>query len=199
MAVINDKYRFMFLCEPHTASRSVRDALMTLETSRETSTYHHCDVPRAIHNNYLTRQQALDYFYFSTIRNPHDWLVTQWYISCSRIGDGLLPWMRKHYKKNQRNGTLFWRFLDNVNVFMRYEKLQEGLNQVLAKRGAPPLELETKIKSDYKTPGKTTWEREWSESMYEWAALHYPDIDQYGYQQGFDLAAMEPLATPITV
>lgn len=199
MAVINDKYRFMFLCEPHTASRSIRDILMTLETSRETSTYHHCDVPRALSNHFLTARQASEYYYFATIRDPYDLLTTQWYISSPRR-DQLFKWIRG-YTKNMRHATLFWRFLFNkeplynVKTFIRFEKLEEGLNQVLDQLGAPAVQLPER-KDEYKTPGKTEWQHEWSGRLIDWAAEHYPDINRYGYGEGYsldDLDATIPL------
>jgi hypothetical protein len=195
MAVINDKYRFMFLCEPHTASRTIRDALMKLEGSRETSTYHHCDVRRALHNNYLTQGQVSDYGYFATIRDPHDLLVTKWFITTPRRDD-FYKFLRGH-KKNLKNGTLFWRFLDSVTHMIRYEKLEEGLNQVLAKYNAPLVEL-PEAKPDYKTPGKTTWQDEWSGRLFNWAAMNYPDINRYGYQHGYNLAELAPVVKPVT-
>jgi hypothetical protein len=194
MAVINDKYKFGFLAEPRTASRSVRDALMSLEGSRETSAYHHINVPMCIRNGYLTREQADEYYFFATIRNPHDWLVTQWHISCPDRYH-FKDWLIK-YMGNLQRQTIFWRFLDNARVFMRYEKLQEALDQVMTNLGAPTVELSWN--PGYKTPNKMNWEDAWSKKLYDWAELNYLDIRRYGYQIGFNLETFGALVVPVT-
>ena len=192
MAVINDKYKFMYLCEPHTASRSTRDALMTLETSRETSTYHHINVARALHNHYLTLEQAREYFFFTTIRNPHDLLVTKWFVSNHQRHD-FFKFIRGHVK-TMKEDTLFWRFHREVNTFIRYERLEEGLNKILSRLGAPSVQLP--YKKEYKTEGKGKWRDEWSARMARWAREHYPDIDRYGYLFDYDVCSLEPLIEP---
>ena len=194
MAVINDKYEFMFLCEPHTASRSVRDALMQLETSRETSQYHHINVARAIHNHYLTPEQASEYYLFATIRDPHDLLVTKWFISVSRRDQtGFFKFISEHIKTLKDN-TIFWRFYRDVNTFVRFEKLEQGVNQILRGLGAPTVTLDHK--REYKTDGKGHWRDEWSERAYRWAADNYQDINRYGYNRGYDWHDMDPLVKP---
>ena len=209
MAVINDKYKFMFLCEPHTASRSTRDALMQLETSRETSQYHHINVARAIHNHYLTPEQASEYYLFATIRDPHDLLVTKWFISngLGRRSRPLSPaglekrrvaffeFIKGHIKTLKDN-TIFWRFYRDVNTFVRFEHLEQGINQILISLGAPTISLD--YKREYKTDGKTQWQDEWNDKAYHWALDNYQDIVRYSYQRGYDLNDMDALVSPPT-
>ena len=193
MAVINDTFKFIFFAEPHTGSRTVRDALMTLHGSRETSQYHHINLERMFHNRYLRREDAKHYTRFATIRDPHDLITTDWFIK-TQCRETLKKFMDKRHAGAQKDGTLFWRFRSDVHVFMRYETLQTSVDKMMRAVGAPPVELG--YKPEYRTQGKNHWSEYWTEREYGTALEFYPDIRAYGYEPGYDPTSLIPIMTP---
>lgn len=192
MAVINDKYKFIFFCEPHTASRTVRDGLMTLEGSRETSAYHHINLDRAIHNRFIRRHEVPSYFMFATIRDPHDLITTDWLIKTAQRKP-LRQFMVDSHPGMQKDDTLFWRFLKDIHVFIRYETIQASVDKVLRAVQAPAVVLDYNPK--YKTQDKKHWTEYWTEREFKAARQFFPDIERFGYVPGYDVTKLEPIVS----
>lgn len=190
MAVINDKYKFIFFCTPHTASRTVRDGLMTLEGSRETSTYHHINLDRAIHNRFIRKHEVPSYFMFATIRDPHDWMTTDWLIKTGGR-ESLRQYMVNRHHGMHKDGTIFWQFLKDVHVFIRYETIQASIDKVLRAVQAPAVDLD--YKPGYKTQDKKHWREYWTERDFKAAQQFFPDIERYGYLPGYNVEELDPI------
>ena len=197
MAVINHKYQFVFLAEPHTGSRAVRDALCGLDGSVETNGDHHLDLHGCVAAGFLSIAAAEVYTVFSTIRDPHDILVSRWlYHTChhSSFADFV---MRAHISEQigyagDLQSTLFWRTAKQVDWFLRYETLHAGLNVLLAGRGVPQIkELPVVGKSEE----KPDWRDMWSMPLEAYARKHFPDVRRYDYRAFHPTGGWAPIRT----
>ena len=81
MAVLNQREKWIYLMEPHTASRAVSKALMYQLECGEYG-HHHMSIPEIMNPR---RTPALNNLHewdiICTVRNPFDVLVTQWKVS----------------------------------------------------------------------------------------------------------------------
>jgi len=181
MAIVNNKFEFVFLCEPHTGSRAVRDALLTIPGSVETNGKHHLDLQGCIRDGFLSGREACEAQVYATIRNPHDWLVTKWFV-LTRAAT-FEEFVRRVAVEFQQHNTLFWMTRDDVDLYIRYEALEVGLNMVLADRGyTAGVELD-KVGA---TIGKPHWTDLWWPELAQFAEENYGDIRQYQYRTHFD-------------
>jgi hypothetical protein len=183
MAVINHKYRFVFLAEPHTGSRAVRDALCGLDGSTETNGDHHLDLIGCVEAGVLSHNEAELYTVFSVIRDPHDILVSRW-LYHNRQRSPFADFVMRACISEQfgydgdLQSTLFWRTAEQVDWFIRYGTLQRGLDTLLKYIGAPPIgELPVVGKSKE----KPDWRDMWGASLEMFARKHFPDIRRYDY------------------
>jgi hypothetical protein len=78
MAVINMERKWLFLFEPHTASRWTKRALTSIKFSE--IGHHHIDIPELTNwrRQHIPKHRILDFKVMATIRNPFDVLVTKW-------------------------------------------------------------------------------------------------------------------------
>lgn len=184
MAVINHKYQFVFLAEPHTGSRAVRDALCKLEGSVETNGNHHIDLFGCVSAGYLSHDEAELFTVFSAVRDPHDVLVSRWlyhnrkvtpfanFVDRARVSEQI-------GYSGDIEGTLFWRTYEQVDWFVRYETLHKGLNVLLASLGAPVIE---ELPFVGKSEGRPDWRDLWSTPLESYARKHFPDVRRYHYK-----------------
>jgi len=190
MAVVNKEFRFVFLCEPHTGSRAVREALLTIPGSVETNGEHHASLSRCTRLGFLTGREACSYTVFATIRNPADLLATCWFVY-GRKGT-FENFVRHEGISFQQDDTLFWRTVNDVDILIRYEALELGLNTVLTECGySGTLQLPTVGI----TVGKPHWTELWFPGLAEFAHDNYGDITRYGYRtifDGLDAVGAEP-------
>jgi len=190
MAIVNKKFEFVFLCEPHTGSRAVRDALLTIPGSVETNGKHHLSLSGCVRDGFLSGREACNFRVFGTIRNPHDWLVTKWFVLTRTHS---FEDFVKHVAIDfQQDNTLFWMSYHDADLYIRYETLELGLNSVLAERGyTEGVELSTVGI----TIGKPHWSELWFPSLAEYACDHYGDIARYDYRltfEGLDVIGSQP-------
>lgn len=83
MAVVSDKYKYIFLAEPHCASRSMRDALKEQHGATEIGHHHVTRVHLNARENINLRRQR--YTYFSVVRHPFDVILTGYYFTRREI------------------------------------------------------------------------------------------------------------------
>lgn len=117
MAVVNDKYRFIYLAEPYTASRSITHGLMRLEGSREVGQH---DTLATLIDKYDVDP---NYFAFRFVRHPADWLVTHYHHQTS--------WANR-FKEFVANyvGDRHSVFYHNTGATYRYEDLHYELGRI---------------------------------------------------------------------
>lgn len=196
MAVINKRFGFVFLAEPHTGSRAVRDALCTLEGSVETNGEHHLDLPGCVQKGVLSESEAEDFLVFSTIRDPHSLLLSRWLLH-GRQENSFRVFLRLACQSEQQTlagecaTTLFWRTSGQVNWFIRYETLLQGLNTIVDSLGAPEFD---RLPIVGQTKDKPYWQALWDGELEIWARVAFPDIDRYAYLaewEGSKLLSME--------
>lgn len=184
MAIVNRKYEFVFLAEPHTGSRAVREALQKLEGSVETNGDHHLDLQGCFAKGYLSEFEAETFLVFSAIRDPHDLLVSRWvyhdrqripfrdYLETARISE-------QQDSAGLTMDTLFWRTCEQVDWFIRHETLHDGLNTILDQVGAPLIDS---LPIVGRTQEKPDWRQLWDEDTEQWAQLFFSDICRYDYR-----------------
>ena len=197
MAVINKQFGFVFLAEPHTGSRAVRDALLTLEGSVETNGDHHLDLLGCYKKGFINEIEADEFTVFAAIRNPYDLLVTRWWYH-ARNSYTFREWITDiAWIHEQREGTLFWRSRDFVDFFVRHETLDVGVNTILDGCDAPSVVLD----EVGRTIGKPDWTTLWYPELDQLARGRYQDIERYGYRaryEGLDCKGVETDGQVIT-
>jgi hypothetical protein len=184
MAVINHKYRFVFLAEPYTGSRAVRDALCGLDGSVETNGDHHLGLRGCVDGGWLSHNEAEAYTVFSTIRDPHDILVSRWlYHNHQRSFFDVFVAKARRSEQTTYSGdlkpTLFWRTAEQVDWFIRYETLHAALNVLLAHLGAPVIK---ELPVVGRSLDKPDWRDMWDMSLEAYARKFFPDIRRYDYR-----------------
>lgn len=188
MSVVNKKFGFVFLAEPYTGSRAVREALCKLEGSVETNGNHHLDLLGCVAQGFLSYLEAETFTVFSTIRDPHDLLVSCWIChnyQCTPFQDYLKIACQSEQQNNagRMMDTLFWRTCEWVDWFIRHETLLAGLNTILDQIGAPLVEEFPIIG---RTQEKPDWRQLWNEDLEKWGRVFFPDILRYDYRANWE-------------
>jgi len=95
MAVINHTKKWIFLMEPHTASRAVAAALVT-QAGGANFGHHHMDTERMVQRDrqMISPKKLAEYTIISTVRNPFDMLITRWKASSFKNTE-LGVWVRE--------------------------------------------------------------------------------------------------------
>jgi hypothetical protein len=178
MAVANEKWKFVFLAEPHTASRAVRDALLKLDGSYKAGS-HHISMEALLNYKSLRRRSRKHYTTFCVVRNPADIMVTIWLQSSTRRDEGetLGEYIRRWGV--QKPSSFFFCHAATADEVLHYEDLQEELNGFLRLIHASSVKLET-VGS---TEGKEPWFRYYTADDLEYMLSNYPEIDQWGYTE----------------
>lgn len=147
---------------------------MSHEGSQNFNGEHHIDSIKMIDREWVTEKQFDEYRKFRVIRNPYDWLVTAW--MCNDNSKIKFPvWARTKGLGLMTNGTLFWRYQEQVDQNLRYENLQDELNQCL--QDVPTVRLGVVGK----TVDKPKWDEIITVSEAKQLEKFYPDINSFGY------------------
>ena len=178
MAVANERWKFIFLAEPHTASRAVRDALLKIEGTYKAGSHH---IPIAALLNYrcLRHRKKSYYTTFCVVRNPADIMVTIWLQSSTRRDEGetLGEYIRRW--GISKPTSFFFCHAATADEVLHYEDLKEELNGFLRSIHAPSVVLETVGP----TEGKEPWFRYYTADDLEYMLSSYPEIAQWGYTE----------------
>lgn len=149
MGVINHEKKFIFFCEPHTASRASREAVLTQIPGSISLRPHHIRPDRV-------QQDISEYMWIAGVRNPFDTLITKYqrpsmrnlpfdgYIDCYWHHRDLEP----SYQYCLKSHRIIW-----------YEHLLEDLQRVFK---APDLTIgyNPNHKSETKKPWHTYYNEE---------------------------------------
>ncbi len=180
MAVINRRDKWVFLCEPHTASRATSEALLKLDGAEQFG-HHHQDLLQLTNANKtgtVPLQSLVGYDIICTVRNPLDVLVTHWWISSnSRREEWTFEQWITFNLNNQIVYTPLHRQLwQHCNSFCYYEHLQDDLNHVF--KQDVPLGYD----EQHKTKHKQHWRAYYSDESLELILMyHQTFLDHFGY------------------
>ncbi len=177
MSVVNHKYRYIFMHEPHAGGRAIEKALMSHEGSQNFNGEHHINVIKMIDREWVTEEQFDTYFKFRVIRNPYDWLVTCWIHTDPHQKQKFDAWVMTKGLGFTATSTLFCRYDREADMNVRFENLEENLHFTFLSYDIPPVALQ-KV-------GVTQDKPHWSDlltvnqakQLGEW----YPDIKRFGY------------------
>lgn len=170
MAVVNSEEKWVFVCEPHTASRGTKAALLELPGSREVGN-HHIDVFQI-----MKQEDILGFDTICTVRNPLDTVVSRW-----RLGKGynrpFKEWVQSPDSELKSKWFGHYRF---SNIVCWFENLRVDLNYVFQR--AVPLLHNPK----HKTLDKDDWSCYYDEESFKVVTELYSDyIEEFGYQLSF--------------
>jgi hypothetical protein len=176
MAVANEKWQFVFLAEPRTASRAVRDALLKLPMSYKAGS-HHISMEAMLNSRSLRHKRGY-YTTFCVVRNPADIMITIWLQSWEyRQGVTLTEFL--HQFGHDSPTHFFFRHAAWADVILRYEDLEDGLNCFLRLKHAPSVQLEVVGPTMDKEP----WFRYYTVEDFEYLLSNFPEVTQSGYAE----------------
>lgn len=178
MAVANEKWQFVFLAEPHTASRAVRDALLTIPGTYKAGS-HHISMEVMLNYKNLRHRKRSYYTTFCVVRNPADIMVTVWLQSYeyTKQSQTLGEFIRR-FGINKPT-AYFFKHAPTADHVLCYEDLQEELNCLLRSLHAPSVTLDTVGQTKDKDP----WFRYYTAADLEYMLSNYPEIAQWGYTE----------------
>lgn len=178
MAVINLNHKWLFLCEPHTASRAVM-RLLCEQCGGSKIGHHHIDTVELVdwRRGHLAEKQLAELEVFCSVRNPFDVLVTRWKFGPFRD----VPF-HKFVKSNAEHHVVnhplqgLWKQATN---FVYFEDMSDDLSWLFGQR------LEVPRKQSEATPDKQPWYTyyEGQEEISLFLLDKYGDfLDQFGYR-----------------
>lgn len=168
--------RAHYLAMPRTASKATRDAFK--EVGGVIVGGHHTI------EEYQSTVREGD-LVMSTVRNHWDWFVSFWYLNgCPGRFDRFVPrlWRESEWV-DRRNPTcmgcrLYWKYSPYSTVILRYERLQECLDETMEAHGFPSLKLRQNDVSKRK-PYQTYYKKPLADRLY---SVFKEEIDYYGYK-----------------
>lgn len=132
MAIVNQRQKWIYLMEPHTASRAVANALMAQGGCGQLG-HHHIGVSELTDRRRTQLIQNIsEYDIICTVRNPLDVLVTKW--KYGPKDQAFCEWVMERVDKGHESVTNpmmgLWR---DCNKFVYYEHLEDDLEHVFGK------------------------------------------------------------------
>lgn len=167
MAVLNKRHNYLFLSEPHIASRSIQKSLITHAGSEAIGQHDTLD-KLAIDSEGLR--------IFSCIRHPCDWLVTRYMHLDSWHRLGFTAFLNDFIKGVQQSRTIFLHAKSSERL-IRYEHLTEDLKQLELDWRLPQIRLE----HIGKTAHKGRWQKYYDAESYRKVTKWLHDFATYGY------------------
>ena len=165
MAVVNWQVGFVYLANPHVASRATTSALLRLQGSVEVA-HHHADLQCVI-DQYPAAAACPTVLH--TVRHPLDWLVSRYLCNGGERGEWS-EWLRK------RKPRIFNRFPE-ATLFAKYERLEADLRRIT---GCPVTITRDRF---HVTVGKPKdYMSYWDTEDIAWAKKHFEiDFMTYNY------------------
>lgn len=187
MAVYNRRFNYLFLCEPHTASRAVSQALLR-DSRSENIGHHHIGLKEIVQKRLLSPKQIDQATTFSVIRCPYDWLVSAWFNfnQKSSFEELVYGFLKTGQQKTPLGRSLFWRSA-GVRTNLIYHTLQKDLHNLLDSIKSPRYYL-PKVGV---TEDKGHW---WS--YYDEALLNYVNENSHDVRLGFQRKWVGPGVKP---
>lgn len=136
--------KIAFLAHPRTASTSTRDALLKIGFHDNPLTR-----PRLSHHTRLSKKLSPDWIVFTTVRNHYDTIIS-WYFKDNVWKDQPLnvEWLDRFLGSEDEihdwvGGKRLWSMhLPFTTHILRFENIQQDLNDVLALRGLGPAKMQ---------------------------------------------------------
>lgn len=172
MSVINRARGYLFLCEPHCASRSVTAELMKHEGSQLVG--QHETYSRMLETGAIDESDSL--LKFCVVRHPADWLVTRYHHMTSWHGKGFRAFLR-YLIDNDQLKDIIYTHPPSCNRLIRYETLEADLNHILRRFGVLPEVLLT----IGQTKGKGHWRESYEAEDLDALRGYLNGIQTYGY------------------
>lgn len=170
MAVVNHNEKWLFFCEPHTASRATQEALLTQISNSKEIQPHHCP-PKRIDFDYTT------YTCIAAVRNPYETQATK---RCrpSMLRMDVDQYLDVHWgTRDTEPSYQFWKVCDRI---IYHEFILEDLARIFRR----PINLGWEEK--HKTPDKKPFQTYFTE--YQFAKLgKRADWKEYMKNLGYDV------------
>jgi len=163
MAVINTRYRYLFLAEKRCASRVLSDVLAA-QPGSEIVLPHHATFDEVDDKCPISQEYTI----CSIVRNPADILVTM------QLANSFQDYMRLAGCNPSR---VF--FQHESDIVLRYENLENDLNTLLRSLKAP--EVTIPYKEKYVTGLKNPWPSYYEERDIDFILGTFPEIERWGY------------------
>lgn len=170
MAVINREEKWVFVREPHTASRATAAALLTIPHSEELLPQHQSIL------DIIPQENVLGFDVICSVRNPLDVVVSRW-----RLGKGhtlsFREWVLSPEAELKSKWFGHWQ---HSNIVCWFERLHHDYNYVF--------DLTVPIEHDprHKTLDKDDWSSYYDRDTFRVVTEQYDDyIKEFGYQLSF--------------
>lgn len=172
MAVINRLAGYLFLSEPHCASRAVTQVLLAHKGSQAIG--QHDSYDDLVARDHVKEGEHL--LRFCVVRDPRDWLVTRYHHMGSWHKHGFSAFL-KYQIENDLIKDIMFTHGPVCNRIVRYETLFTDLTKVMSKFKLPVAELPV----IGKTVNKQPWYEYFSEADVENLRKYMDGRPCYGY------------------
>jgi len=179
MAMINIQQGWIFLEEPHTASRAVRAALAQVGgvsfNGNPHCTLAHITLVPAEQPTSIAPDCIGDYKVIATVRNPFDWVTTKW--QRSGTPRDFKFWCLDFVRRRKLKPS--FGLESTADQFLYYEHLSEDLEKTFGR------DLNLGYDPTHKTSGKKPWQDYYQsepELVKTLMAYWLPYLQKYGYQ-----------------
>lgn len=181
----------------------------------------HTTVPQLVDAGLLERKELKELFVFSSVRNPFDSLVSLWVKKRTSyqpllddpdsfvnqtpgfaedmefvVDHTFSEWIERQYADlvgDGRQRHLYGPYLRDVDHVMRFENLQDGLDDVMRHLGAPPIEIPLLNPTEGRRDDYRTYYTDRARSIVE--SVFAADLERFGYR--FDQpGSMDPTGRP---
>lgn len=174
MALVNYTHRWLYLMEPHTASRAVALALAEHQGGSKVG-HHHigCEELTFWRRQHIRRPEFQTLRRICTVRNPLDTLITKWKIHPKKDMT-LRDWFHEHKENLKINFGLY----KEAHIWCWYEDLEADLQWVFSNK-----DLKLGYNPAHKTVKKIDWWTYYTEELMHEVIEHCaPYIRRFGYQ-----------------
>jgi hypothetical protein len=147
MAVIHEQEKWLYLFEPHTASRSTKEMCLAMGRELAGLGSHHVPLDVLLNEKDFTTDLT-GYAIISTIRNPIDVLVTRWAKRRQHVTFADWTWRFKGHAWYTEPMRKLYKW---CNIVVYYEVLRDDLDYVFQRR------VELPYNENHKAPNKEPW------------------------------------------
>lgn len=183
MAVINYNRKFIYLFEPHAASRATQIALKEYVAGTSTVGHHHIAMEHltSLRRQHVNPRRTKDFKVVTTVRNPFDTLITKWQHGEHKTKpiEEFVDLAWDHTSLSPGLGLY-----KEASLFCWYERLQEDLRWMFKNP-----ELDLGWNPLHKTEDKKLWPTYYSFSLFHRLSRRPDWIDymnRFGYCVDFD-------------